>query len=47
MILSRKNEKKRVKVDKHTNYKKLTWEVGMTFGTMQKFKQDVIRLALA
>jgi len=47
MILSRRNKKKRVKIDEHTDYEKLRWEVGMTFGTMHKFKQAVIRFALA
>ncbi|KAJ8444569.1 hypothetical protein Cgig2_013848 [Carnegiea gigantea] len=47
MILRRRKKKKRVKINEHTDYKKLTWEVGMTFGTMEKFKEVVIRFALA
>ncbi|KAJ8453186.1 hypothetical protein Cgig2_008070 [Carnegiea gigantea] len=47
MILSRRNKKKRVKIDEHTDYKKLKWKVGMTYGTMHKFKQAVIRFGLA
>ena len=47
MILRRRKKTKRVKIDEHTDYKKLTWEVGMTFGTMEKFKEAVIRFALA
>ncbi|KAJ8426598.1 hypothetical protein Cgig2_013175 [Carnegiea gigantea] len=38
MIQSRRNKKERVKVDEHTDYKKLRWEVGMTFGIMHEFK---------
>ncbi|KAJ8424369.1 hypothetical protein Cgig2_007818 [Carnegiea gigantea] len=51
MILSRRNKKKRVKIDEHIDYKKLKWKVGMTFGmtfgTIHKFKQAVIRFGLA
>ncbi|KAJ8430596.1 hypothetical protein Cgig2_001681 [Carnegiea gigantea] len=46
MILSRRNKNKRVKINEHTDYKKPKWEVGMTFGTMQKFKQAMIIFAL-
>ncbi|KAJ8421056.1 hypothetical protein Cgig2_009672 [Carnegiea gigantea] len=38
--LLRKKEKP-IKVDEHTDFKKLKWQVGMTFGTVQGFK-DVI-----
>ena len=47
MTLSRRNKKKRVKIDEHADYKKLKWKVRMTYGTMHKFKQAVIRFGLA
>ncbi|KAJ8426983.1 hypothetical protein Cgig2_033841 [Carnegiea gigantea] len=37
--LRKRNKKKRVQIEEHTYYKKLKWEVGMTFGIMLKFKQ--------
>ncbi|KAJ8438978.1 hypothetical protein Cgig2_018889 [Carnegiea gigantea] len=47
MVLSRRNKKKMVKINEHTDHRKLKWEVGMTFGAMHKFKPAVIRFALA
>ncbi|KAJ8448946.1 hypothetical protein Cgig2_030802 [Carnegiea gigantea] len=41
MILRKRDKKKRVKIDEYTDYKKLKWEVRMTFGTMHKFKQTI------
>ncbi|KAJ8432692.1 hypothetical protein Cgig2_016365 [Carnegiea gigantea] len=37
--LLRKKEKT-IKVDEHTDFKKLKWQVGMTFGTVQGFKDQ-------
>ncbi|KAJ8444909.1 hypothetical protein Cgig2_015255 [Carnegiea gigantea] len=44
--LLRKKEKS-IKVDKHTNFKKLKWQAGMTFGTVQGFKDAISSFAIA
>ena len=35
------------RVDDNTNFKKLKWQVGMCFATVQKFKVAIVRFALA
>ena len=43
--LLRKKEKP-IKVDEHTDFKKLKWQVGMTCGTVQGFKDAISRFAI-
>ena len=45
MLLRRK--KRAPRVDDGTNFKKLKWQVGMCFATVQKFKVAIVRFALA
>ena len=44
--LLRKKEKP-IKVDEHTDFKKLKWQVGMTFRTVQGFKDVISSFAIA
>ncbi|KAJ8429987.1 hypothetical protein Cgig2_032825 [Carnegiea gigantea] len=44
--LLRKKEKP-VKVDERTDFEKFTWQVRMTFGTVQGFKDAISRFAIA
>ncbi|KAJ8445998.1 hypothetical protein Cgig2_021830 [Carnegiea gigantea] len=43
--LLRKKEKP-IKVDEHTDFKKLKWQVRMTFGTVQGFKDAISKFAI-
>ncbi|KAJ8434100.1 hypothetical protein Cgig2_005779 [Carnegiea gigantea] len=37
---------KPIKVDEHTNFKKLKWQIEMTFRTVQGFKDEISRFAI-
>ena len=42
-----KRKERHVKVNKHTYFKKLKWQVGMTFGIVERFKDAISRFVIA
>ena len=43
--LLRKKERP-IKVDEHIDFKKLKWQIGMTFGTIDRFKDTLSRFVI-